>query len=169
MVFDSIMASGYGFDQGVVLVCTFAGPVEAVTARNTLRATLDDLAREVKELFDEHNGVVEGEQVAKIYARAGLRNDMGWQQERPLAARGAELIWDLPEGVHVDDAENLVVSLGAIAVVAHVAVPGAEEWRAAPAPIPLPDGFLEEDFDSDEADDDDDSFPTQTIPKRTLH
>jgi len=167
MVFDPETASGYGFDQGVVLVCTFTGPVEAVTARDTLRATLADLAREVRDLFLEQDGVVDGEQVAKIYARAGLRNDMGWQQERPITVKGAELVWELPEGAHVDDAENLLVSLGAIAVVAHVTVPGSEDWRDAPAPFPLPNGFLDEELDPDEAEDD--AYPTQTIPKRTLH
>jgi hypothetical protein len=168
MVFDPETVSGYGFDQGVVLISTFSGPVEAVTARDTLRATLDDLAREVRELFRSQNGVVDGEQVARIYARAGLRNDMGWQQERPIRVKGAELVWELPDGAHVDDAENLLVSLGAIAVVAHVTVPGGEEWRAAPAPFPIPGGLLDEGFDLDEAEDDD-AFPTQTIPKRTLH
>jgi hypothetical protein len=168
MGLDPKSCTGCRFDQGVVLVSTFAGPVEAVTARNTLRATLDDLARDVEELFRAQGGVVDGEQVAKIYARVGLRNDMGWRQERPLTVKGAELVWELPEGVHVEDAENLLVSLGAIAVVAHVTVPGDEEWRAAPAPFPIQSEFFDEDFDPSESDEDD-AFPTQTVPKRTLH
>jgi hypothetical protein len=167
MAFDTKSLSGYRLDRRVILVSTFAGPVEAVTARNTLRATLEDLDREVSELFHAQGGIVDCEQVAKIYARAGLHNDMGWHQERPLTVKGSELFWELPEGACVEDAENLLVSIGAIAVVVHVSDPVGDDWRSAPAPFPIPDGFLDDDVDP--GDSDEDAFPTQTIPKRTLH
>jgi len=157
---------GCWLGEGVVLVSTFNGPVEATTARKTLRATLDDLAGEVRELFSTQGGIVDCEQIAKIYARAGLHNDVGWQQDKPLTVKGAELIWELPEGAHAEDAENLLVSLGAISVVAHLTSADDEDWRSAPAPFPIPDGFLEDEYEGAEPDED---YATQNVPKRTLH
>jgi hypothetical protein len=152
----------------VVLVARFAGPIEAATARSTLRATLDDLAREVAELFRESGGVVAVEQVERIYSRSGLRNDVGWQQDRPIKARGAELIWELPDGVDIEDAENLLVSLGALSVVAHRAASFDEEWRMAPVPFPIDLPIDDDDLEHPEQDAED-GYPTMVIPKRTLH
>lgn len=158
----------YRYERGVVLVSAFAGPVEATTARSTLRATLADLAAEVGELFRAQGGIVDGEQVSRIYARVGLRNDMGWQQQRPVTTKGAELIWELPEGAYVEDAENLLVSLGALSVVAHHPAYDDDAWRAAPAPFPL-GGPLPDDEPEQADADEDESYPTQAIPKRNLH
>jgi hypothetical protein len=154
--------------RGVVMVARFAGPLEAATARSTLEATLDELASEVDELFELSGGVVEVEQVQRIYARSGLRNEVGWHQDRPIRVKGAELIWELPEGADIEDAENLLVSIGALSVVAHRAAGVGEEWRMAPHPFPIE--LPVDDDDPERSDQDqDDGYPTLVIPKRTLH
>lgn len=154
--------------SGVVMVATFTGPIEAATAGSTLKATLEDLVGQVDELFRAQSGVVDADQIGQIYARVGLRNDVGWQQDRALFVDGAELTWELPEGALADDAENLLVSLGALNVVVHRPTGQGEAWRCAPVPFPLGGVPFEDNLEGD-CTIDDDIYSTSGAPKRTLH
>jgi hypothetical protein len=168
MGLDPKWGACHSLARGVKVVARFADARKARTARSTLNTTLDDLEREVSELFESLGGVVEGEQVARIYARAGLHNDVGWRQERPIIVRGEELQWELPEGAEIDDAENLLVSLGALSVVIHRPASFEEAWRVAPHPFPIELPFDEDSPDPHDSSDED-GYPTAQIPKRTLH
>ena len=94
----------------------FVDVTQAEAASAVISKTLDHAEREVQALFNRRNGVAEAAEVGRIYERHGFTNDSGWHQERPLSHAGEELLWEIPEGMDVAEAQNLLVSLGALSV-----------------------------------------------------
>ena len=153
----------------LLVIAGFDDPAEAAEAKGTLNKLLDQLRRETAELFDSQGGVADGDQLAKIYERHGLRNDCGWEQERPIVVDGDELIWELADGVDLEDVENLLWTLGARDVIVHDRRLADEPWRDAPHPMSMPVPDDEEEREGGASPDDDDSYITVSIRKRILH
>jgi hypothetical protein len=67
----------------------------------------------VDELFEKQNGTAEIAEVSSIYSRYGFRNDCGWAYEHPLVANGENVLWAMPDGMFWEDAQTLLLALGA--------------------------------------------------------
>jgi hypothetical protein len=158
-----------GFQGDLLVVAGFDSAAEAAAARASLNDLLADLKRETEELYASQGGVADGDQLARIYERHGLRNDCGWEQERPISVSGDELLWELAEGVDLEDVESLLWTLGARDVIVHDRRLTDEPWREAPHPMSMPVPDDEEESDQVIAVDDDDCYVTVSIRKRILH
>ena len=158
-----------GFNADLLVVAGFDSAAEAAEARASLNKLLAELKRETEELFAAQGGVADGDQLARIYERHGLRNDCGWEQERPIAVSGEELLWELADGVDLEDVESLLWTLGARDVIVHDRRLTDEPRREAPHPMSMPVPDDDEDQDQVVAVDDDDSYVTVSIRKRILH
>lgn len=157
---------GYGNDLRTVLVARFDSTDEAAIVQDTLESIFDELTREVEDLFERNGGQAHALEISKIYATRGFRNDSGWDQDLPILIHDRDLAWTLPIGAHVEDAENLLLTLGAQDVAIHQQGTDTEDWRTAPHPMIMvvPDEeswFMEGD--------DDEPIAMVTTRKRTLH
>ncbi|HUT79016.1 MAG TPA: hypothetical protein VM285_15060, partial [Polyangia bacterium] len=132
--------SGAGEGRFAALAALFASDDDAMNAAASINATLEEAALEADRLFAGRGGVAESAELDRIYGRFGLRNTSGWRQERPLAAAGHEVLWQLPAGAPVDEAEQLLLSHGAKAV--RVIDRFDEGWKVAPHPLAIP--FVDE-------------------------
>ncbi|MDD5307047.1 MAG: hypothetical protein PHU25_06970 [Deltaproteobacteria bacterium] len=125
---------------GLRVVARFRDRSAADAARLTVDGLLAQAKAEVRALLEERGGVAESRDLSRIYARVGLRNDVGWEQEIDLTVCDRDLTWHLPTGAHAEDAESLLWSLGA----AEIAIDEGDSrapWHDAPHPmaLPLPD------------------------------
>jgi len=156
----------YGNDLRTVLVARFDSADEAAIVQDTLESIFDELTSEVEDLFERNGGEAHALEIAKIYAIRGFRNDSGWEQDIPILVHDRDLAWTLPIGAHVEDAENLLLTLGASDVAIHQQGVDAEEWRTAPHPmimvVPDDEAWFHEG-------DDDEPISMVTTRKRTLH
>jgi hypothetical protein len=98
------------------IVARFVDVTQAEAARAVISKTLDHAEREVQTLFNRRDGVADAAEIGRIYERHGFANDSGWCQERPLSRAGEELLWEIPEGMDTGEAQDLLVSLGALSV-----------------------------------------------------
>ncbi|MCP4606967.1 MAG: hypothetical protein GY847_41725 [Proteobacteria bacterium] len=155
-------------DEGitVTIITRFADPVGAETARSTIEEMLNCAEKEVDELFVRQGGIAEVADISNIYARFGFQNDIGWRHETPIISSGDELIWELPEGLILEEAQVLLLALGAQAIAVQVNEE-EEQWRQALHPIAML--FLEEDRDFLEHEDEESIRPSSSIIKKILH
>ena len=122
---------------------------------------------QVTDLFESNGGEAHVSEIDRIYTVHGLRNDSGWEQDLPVLVQGPDIAWALPPGAHMEDAENLLWTMGASDVSIHQQSTDAEDWRTAPHPmamaIPEEDDSAPFDLEVDE--------PVAVISsrKRTLH
>lgn len=137
---DDRSGTGDGNGQVVFIAARFGDDDGAMDAAASINAALEEAALAVDDLFATGGGLAHSDQVDRIYSRHGLRNTGGWCQERPLEAEGREVLWCLPAGALVDDAEQLLLSHGAeaVRVVGHT----GDGWKVAPHPLAIP--FIDE-------------------------
>jgi len=120
----------------VTLAAVFADDDGAMDAAASINASLEEAAIETDDLFAAGGGVAASAEVDRIYSRFGLRNTSGWRQETPLTAAGREVLWRLPAGAPIEDAEQLLAAHGAAAV--RIAPQSDGDWTAAPHPLAIP-------------------------------
>ena len=150
-----------------ILIARFKSSAEAEEGQASLEYIFDEVATKTSELFSEQNGVADISDVAKIYARHGLRNDVGWEQDYPVLASDKDLAWALPAGAYIEDAQNLLLTLGATHVAVHHQNEDSEEWRFAPHPMMM--SIIEEEYNFESELEDEESFSVISLQKRTLH
>lgn len=95
------------------LTAQYQDITQAQTVRDAINEALYNAAREVDKLFSKQNGTAEIADVSRIYDRYGFRNDSGWQQLVPLETDEKVVTWDIPEGMLIHEAEQLLTVLGA--------------------------------------------------------
>jgi hypothetical protein len=100
-------------DEPIVMVASFPDSKRAEEARGAIQDILDRARVEVDSLFERQGGVADISDVKAIYARFGFRNDVGWAQEQPVIADGNEMIWEVPAGMVLEEAQLLLLALGA--------------------------------------------------------
>ena len=149
-----------------LLVADLGSPAEAARAARSLNSMLDEVREEVSDLFSRQDGVADAAAITRVYARLGLRNETGWEQERPVIASGKEVLWELPEGAYPEDAEAILWSVGARDISLHEAAE-EEPWRDAPHPMMAME-IIDEDADAPEAEEED-GISLARSDKRTLH
>ena len=126
--------------------------------------TLSSAEKDVTALFERGGGIAESHEVSAIYRRYGFHNDCGWQQTMPIFVEGSYLFWELPEGMPAEEAEQLLVALGALSVRRE---DDFEEdlLKNVPHPAAL---FLSELEDLQDFDDDESTF-VEGCDKKTIH
>jgi hypothetical protein len=142
----------------------FSDELLAETVCDAVNAALSDAAREVDALFAAQNGVADIGDVSQIYLRHGFHNDSGWQQYRPLSLDNDCIIWEIPEGMNVQEAEQLLSAFGAISLMVEDETED-DLIRQVPHPAAL---FLSE-FDDSLDSEEDEHSPGHTEEKKTLH
>jgi hypothetical protein len=151
--------------MSVRIVARFSDAAMAETAKIAISQVLKSAEAEVADLFKLQDGVANTADISKIYTQYGFVNDIGWQQEQPLIAHREELVWDIPEGLVLEEAQVLLAALGA--QIIDVGIMETEEsWRSAPHPAV---GFpMDDEFDFSELDEED--LVRETLPiKKILH
>jgi hypothetical protein len=146
------------------LIADFQDVSQAETVRDAVNEALYNAAREVDKLYKNQNGVADISDITGIYNRYGFRNDSGWQQLRPLKSDQQTVIWDVPEGMLVHEAEQLLTVLGAVSL----SIESDEDddlLRQAPHPAALFLSELDDIVDIDE----DDFFAVYAEEKKILH
>ncbi len=147
-----------------VVIARFSNADEAAGARDTLSELFNRLNLETSELFVKQGGCADASDIARIYERSGLQNEIGWEQLFPILVSGPDIAWALPIGARKEDAENLLWNLGAHDVAVHEQTPSNEDWRMAPNPMGGPSVSIDEG-----------AFIPEELPlavssrKRTLH
>lgn len=149
------------------IVARFVDENQATAAKDAVSKTLDHAEKEVQVLLERQNGIADSLDVSRIYARHGFANDSGWCQERPLSTAADELVWEIPEGMDVQEAKNLLVSFGALSVSVGVGRHGDDLLGAIPHPASLVLSDLDNDFD--EIEEDDIFFSYAQSEKKILH
>ncbi len=149
----------------VMIVARFADSLRAESASSTIEEMLLSAASEVDALFERQGGVADIADVSDIYTRYGFRNDVGWRHEIPIITEENEVFWELPEGLVVEEAQILLLALGAQAI----AVQHADEeemWRHSFPPGAML--MLDEDADSGDSEEDEQPRPP-LAQKKILH
>ena len=146
------------------LVAQFPDDLLAETVCDAVNDALTDAAREVDALFERQNGIADIGDVAQIYLRHGFRNDSGWQQYRPLIADNDVLIWEIPEGMNVQEAEQLLSAFGAVSLMVE-----NEAEDDLLSQVPHPAALFLSEFDESFDNDDDDAPSSLIEEKKTLH
>jgi hypothetical protein len=151
-------------EMPIMILATFSDAVQAKLAKSTIDEMLVTAEEEVDELFEKQDGVAEIDDVSNIYSRYGFRNDCGWTHEHPLIANGENVLWAMPDGMFWEDAQTLLLALGAELIAVQ---PEIEEYPSLPFEqpelnVPAADG--EVDFiEVDEEDTMIISFPEKKI------
>ncbi len=149
-----------------MVLATFSDAVQAKLAKSTIDEMLDSAERETDELFEKQNGVAEIEDVANIYSRYGFRNDCGWTHEHPLIANGENVLWAMPDGMFWEDAQTLLLALGAELIAVQ---PEIEQYPTLPFENPELDTPAD-DGDVDFAEIDEEDTMIISLPeKKILH
>ncbi len=99
--------------RSIAIIASFDTSRQAESARQTIENMLAQAGTEVDDLFERQGGVADIADVADIYVRYGFFNDTGWKHETPLIAVGNELVWELPEGLVIEEAQIVLLALGA--------------------------------------------------------
>lgn len=154
-------------DDRAIVIARFDSGREAEATRSALESMFDDIAEKVTELFECNGGEAHVSEIDKIYTAHGLRNDSGWEQDLPVLVQGLDIAWALPAGAYVEDAENLLWTMGASNVSIHQQATNSEDWRTAPHPMAMTIPEEEEDapFDIEV----DEPVAVVATRKRTLH
>ena len=146
------------------LIARFKNNAEAENALKAVNDTLSAADKEVAAVFERQNGIAYASDVASVYVRHGFRNDCGWQQTTPIFVEESTLRWEIPDGMHLEDAEQLLQALGAISVREEETFDD-DLLRRVPHPAAL---FLSEIEDMQDFDEDD--VPClEGFDKKTLH
>ncbi|MCP4676513.1 MAG: hypothetical protein GY854_13565 [Deltaproteobacteria bacterium] len=116
--------------SSAALIASFDDPLRAETARETIENMLVQAGKEVDDLFERQGGIADISDVTEIYIRYGFYNDIGWKHETPLVAVGNELLWELPEGLVIEEAQMVLLALGAQTTTLQIEE-GRELWREA--------------------------------------
>ncbi len=154
-------------DDRDIVIARFDSGREAEATRSALESMFDSIAEKVIELFERNGGEAHVNEIEKIYAIHGLRNDSGWEQDLPVLVQGPDIAWALPTGAYVEDAENLLWTMGASNVSIHQQTANSEDWKTAPHPMAMTIPEAEDDAPFDIEIDE----PVAVIAtrKRTLH
>jgi len=148
-----------------MILARFSDAMQAEVAKSTIEEMLASAKGEVTELLERQNGVAEMIDLAEIYSRYGFRNDCGWSYDRAIVANGQDIVWEVPEGMFVEDAQLLLLALGAQFVA--VQPDGDQElWAQGPHPAALM--LLAEELDLPDLDDDEPSHSAMP-EKKVLH
>lgn len=156
-------------DNSIAIVSQFADAAQAEAARSTIEGMLTSAGREVEELFKSQGGIADIREVSEIYARYGFSNNYGWNHEKPLVAIEEELFWEVPQGMVLEEAQILLLALGAQMVA--VRLENDDELWSHPFP-PLAWLPLEEDCDfcgQEEEDEEEESPRLASSEKKILH
>lgn len=146
------------------IVAQFPDDVLAETVCEAINEALSNAAREVDALFERQNGVANIAEVSEIYLRYGFHNDSGWQQYRPLTAENDFLFWEVPEGMKLEEAEQLIAAFGAVSLMVENDADDAL-LREVPHPAALFLSEIDDAFDTD----DDDPIILHSEKKKTFH
>ena len=146
------------------LAARFKNNSAADRAHQAVNDTLATAQKEVAALFAQQGGVADASDVAAIYVKYGFRNDCGWQQDTPIWVEEATLYWEIPDGMHLDEAEQLLLAFGAISIKQESAFED-DLMRIVPHPAAL---FLSELEDMPDFDDDEPSC-FESCDKKTIH
>ena len=151
--------------NSVIVVAQFSDISHAQSAAAAIEAMLRTAEEQVEDLFAAQGGVADMADLTAIYARQGFFNDNGWRHETPLVTDGDELIWELPEGFVIEEAEVLLLAFGAESI--EVGPDGDDEpWRHSFPPVAMMP--VEDEVDSLELDEEDSSVPPAPT-KKLLH
>lgn len=118
------------------IIASFDSPREAQTASARVESMLESARQEVTDLFAAQGGVADVADVTRIYARYGFTNESAWEQSEPLRRQGADVVWDAPAGLDLDEVESLLSTLGARSVLMHRLI-SDEPWQDAPHPMTI--------------------------------
>lgn len=152
-------------DAPVTIIAQFSDAGQAESARVKIEEMLTMAQNEVDALFAKQGGVAEAADVASIYSRYGFHNDIGWQYDVPIITSDDELYWELPEGLVAEEAELLLLALGAQAMTMG-SMAGREFWREGFYPM----AFMAVDDDDDFFDPAEDELSPRAMPdKKILH
>jgi hypothetical protein len=146
------------------LAARFKDVFTATCARKTISDSLTAAEKEVSDLFEKKGGIADSSDIYIIYSRYGFRNDCGWRQETPLSQEDSIIYWEIPDGMMVDEAEQLLLAFGALSVHRED-IFDDELLRRVPHPAAL---FLSEIEDIRDFDEDDLCF-SESCEKKILH
>ena len=157
-------------EMPTMILATFSDPVQAKLAKTTIDEMLISAEQEVEQLFQNQDGVAEIAEVSSIYSRYGFRNDCGWTHEQLLVANGENVLWAMPDGMFWEDAQTLLLALGAELIAVQ---PDADQYPSLPFEQGSPLKFTWADGDVefievDEADAED-AMVIALPEKKTLH
>jgi hypothetical protein len=146
------------------LEARFKNNPAAEFVKKAVTDTLSSAEKEVTALFERGGGVADSHEVSAVYKRYGFYNDCGWQQSRPIFVEGSTLFWEIPDGMLMEEAEQLLVALGALSVRREDYL-DEDLLKNVPHPAALFLSELEElqDFD------DDDIVGMEGCDKKTIH
>lgn len=148
-----------------MVVAHFGDVSSAQSAAAAIEAMLRTAEERVEELFLAQGGVADMADLTAIYARQGFFNDIGWRHETPIVTDGDELIWELPEGFVIEEAEVLLLAFGAESIeIGQTA--DEEPWRHSLPPAAMMP--IEDEIESLELEEEDSSV-TPAPTKKLLH
>lgn len=166
-----------GCDAEVARIAAeFESPDEAAVAKAMIDELLDGAMAEVDELLALGGGQADSADVARIFAKHGLGENIDWGPHNSPAVCGDQMAWDVPASFDLEEAYTLLSALGAKEVALCEQV--TEPWRTATYPVGM--AMVEEEcncdhcehveiFDMDESFDRFDPFYSAMLQKRTLH
>jgi hypothetical protein len=138
----------------------------AENARKAISDALNAAEKEASLLFERQGGMAESRDIAAIYAGFGFKNDCGWQQARPLFLKDATLLWEIPEGMSEEEAEQWLSAYGALSIDREVPVEDDDLMYLVPHPAAL---FLAEIDETQDFEDDDQALRGEGLEKKTIH
>lgn len=147
------------------IVARFIDAEHADIARQEVNAVLRDAQGEIDDMFHRQEGIAQVCDVNTIYARYGFRNESGWQQTRTIRTTDDELIWELPDGMFVEDAQGLLAAYGALTITVD-STADDNLIQSVPHPAALYLSESDEDFEEIE---DDDLTSFIALEKKILH
>jgi hypothetical protein len=146
------------------IVAQFRDETQAETVCEAINDAVFSAAREVDTLFEAQGGVANIADVARIYQRYGFRNESGWQQYSPVLTDGQMVVWEIPEGMDIHEAEQLIAAFGAISL--SIENDGDDELlRQVPHPAALFLSELDETYELEE----EEHHTAHVEEKKTLH
>jgi hypothetical protein len=151
----------------LMIEARFNSVSSAEHARETLSAALNSAEKEATAVFETQGGIAESSDIAAVYARYGFINDCGWQQLRPLALEDTALVWEIPEGMVIEEAEQWLSTLGAISI--HPKDPTFDEDVLCRIPHPAALFLAEIDEMQDFDDEEQQSLRGEGCEKKTIH
>jgi len=152
-----------------IVVARFNDSKGAHKGRKAIEKLFEELEEEIQELFATQDGEAHAFEIAPIYARRGLRNDIGWEQSYPMLTSGENIAWALPPGADPEDARSILMDLGAVDIAIHMQNEEPEEWQTMPHPAiaTIPEEDDEDDFEMRLPHEE--NVELFTFKKRTIH
>jgi hypothetical protein len=124
-----------------LLVAQFSTPYDAKLCKDTLSAIFEKINYQTDQIFKAQQGEASLDDISHIYAQYGFINETGWEQNTPIIQEDVSIIWVLPAGAHIEDAEDLLESMKPLKIEIHRREGIKEEWQMYPYPavMPIPD------------------------------